>query len=259
MALRAAREAARRIVRAYDRPDLVKVSIKGPNDFVTNVDLDAERIIVDSLRQHYPDHRVTGEESTRNFEGSNNDYEWVIDPLDGTLNFVRQIPHFCVSIACLYKGRIEHAVTVDPIRNEEFVASRGQGCQLNGRRVRVSNATKLAGAVIAAGGPGMDKLASPQSAIYEHLFAEGCVLRQSGSACLDLAYLAAGKLDGLWLRGLHAWDMAAGALMVTEAGGLVGDFDGGSDFLDTGNIVAATPRCFRSLLPLVNKYSTSAQ
>lgn len=255
MALRAAREAGKRIARAFDRPDLVKVSSKGHNNFVTNVDREAEYIILESLRSHYPDHKFTGEESVDNRKAEDSEYEWVIDPLDGTLNFINQLPHFAVSIACLHKGRLEHAVILDPIRNEEFVASRGQGCQLNGKRIRVTQATRLDGTVIAAGGPNMHEIARQQSAIYEGLFERGCVIRQCGSACLDLAYVASGRMDGLWLRGLHRWDMAAGTLLVTEAGGLVSDFDGGTGFLESGNIVAATPRCFRELLPLVKKHA----
>ncbi len=160
-----------------------------------------------------------------------------------------------MAIACLRRGRLEHAVILDPIRQEEFVASRGHGAQLNGRRIRVSNRPKLAGAIIAAGGPNMNEVATQQGRLYEYLMKHNCVIRQTGSACLDLAYLAGGRLDGLWLRGLHVWDLAAGALLVTEAGGLVGDFEGGSKFLESGNIVAATPKCFRELLPLVSKYT----
>lgn len=254
LALRAAREAGKQIVRAFDRPDLVKVSVKGPNNFVTSTDREAERIIVESLISHYPDHKFTGEEGVANQTRDDAEYEWIIDPLDGTLNFVRQIPHFCVSIACLRKGKLEHGVILDPMRQEEFVASRGQGCQLNGRRIRVTARTELDGAVIGAGGPGMNETAQRQIGIYEYLFRQGSVIRQSGSACLDLAYVAAGRFDALWLRGLHAWDMAAGALMITESGGLVSDFEGGSKFLESGNVVAATPKCFKMLLPLVKKH-----
>lgn len=254
LALRAAREAGKRIAHAFDRPDLTKVSIKGHNNFVTNIDKEAERIILDSLRSHYPDHKYTGEEAVNNQDHGDAEYEWIIDPLDGTLNFVRQIPHFCVAIACLHKGRPEHAVIVDPMRQEEFVASRGQGCQLNGRRTRVTTRKELDGSVIAAGGPSMNEIADRQSEIYEYLFRHGAVLRQSGSACLDLAYVAAGRLDGLWLRALHSWDIASGALMITESGGLISDFQGGSKFLESGNVVAATPKCFKALLPLVKKH-----
>lgn len=254
MALRAARAAGKQITRAFDRPDLIRVSLKGHNNFVTNVDTDAERTIIESLRGHYPDHKFTGEENVDAGTGTNADYEWIIDPLDGTLNFVRQIPHFCVAIACRYKGRLEHAVIYDPMREEEFIASRGHGCQLNGKRMRVTTrGTTLDDAVIAAGGPGLSEVATAQSSLYEKLFRQGSVVRQSGSACLDLAYVASGRIDGLWLRGLQIWDMAAGALMVTEAGGLVSDFEGGSRFLENGNIVAGGPRCFKALLPLVKK------
>ncbi|MEX2489762.1 MAG: inositol monophosphatase family protein [Pseudomonadales bacterium] len=254
LALRAAREAGKQIARAFDRPDLIKVSQKGHNDYVTNVDKEAERIIVDSLLSHYPDHKFTGEEAVANQGRDDAEYEWLIDPLDGTLNFSRQIPHFCVALACLRKGVLEHAVILDPMRQEEFVASRGQGCQLNGRRTRVSSRKELDGAVITAGGPNMNEVADRQSEIYAHLFRQGSVVRQLGSACLDLAYVAAGRLDGVWLRGLKPWDIAAGALMVTESGGLISDFVGDSKYLQSGNVVAAPPKCFKILLPIVRKH-----
>lgn len=150
IALRAGRLAGQHIVRGFDRPDLVKVFAKGHNDFVTNIDREAEQMVIETLREKYPDHTITGEESGTSENGSS-DYEWIIDPLDGTTNFTRQVPHFCVSIACLHKGRIEHAVVLDAIRQEEFAASRGQGATLNGRRLRASELKSLDGASIATG------------------------------------------------------------------------------------------------------------
>lgn len=255
LALRAARLAGQHITRAYDRPDLIKISEKGKNDFVTNVDRDAERIIIDSLRSKFPDHTYTGEEGTYTPEHvKESDFEWVIDPIDGTANFVRGLPHFCVSIACLYKGKIEHGVIVDPIRQEEFVASRGQGCQINGRKVRVSEVNDFDGAMISTGGGGMSEVANAQSAIYAHLVEQRAIMRQPGSAALDLAYVACGRMDGMWMKNLQLWDMAAGALMVLEAGGLLGDFAGGANHLKSGNIIAAGPRVFKHLTPLVKKH-----
>jgi myo-inositol-1(or 4)-monophosphatase len=257
IALRAARFAGQHIVRAFDRPDLVEVSLKGHNDFVTNIDREAERILIDTLREKYPKHRITGEESgsVATFSGEEDEnYEWVIDPLDGTANFTRQIPHFCVSIACLYKGRVEHAVIIDPIREEEFVASRGQGATMNGKRIRVSSVEYMDGAMIATGGANRHEHAEAETSVYRQLIESRSFTREPGSAALELAYIAAGRLDGLWMRELQRWDIAAGALLVTEAGGLVGDFEGGASYMKTGNIVAGTPRCFKHLSSIVRKH-----
>ncbi len=253
LALRAARLAGERIARAFDRPDTINVSEKAKNDFVTNMDREAERIIIDSLRHAYPKHAFLGEEGTSTDDYPDAEFKWLIDPIDGTYNFVRGIPHFCVSIGCMHKGRLEHGVVLDPLRQEEFVASRGYGCQLNGRRLRVAGTESLSGAAISTGGRENDEVAGGQSAIYASLISDGAKMRQAGSAALDLAYVAAGRLDGMWMRKLNIWDMAAGALMVTEAGGLIGDFEGGANYLKSGDIVAASPKVFRSLAPLVKK------
>lgn len=253
IALRAAREASLQITRAFDRPDLVKIEEKGHNDFVTNVDRDVERTIVSALHETYPDHSITGEERINNIIVEGAEYEWIIDPIDGTMNFLRQIPHFCISIACLHKGKFEHGIILDPMRQEEFVTSRGRGCELNGKKVRVSVKEVLDGAVIGTGGQMKGETAQAQKEAYGHLLGEQVTIRQSGSACLELAYVAAGRLDALWMRGLSPWDMAAGALMVVESGGLVGDFAGGANHMQTGNIVAGTPKVFKSLVPVVKR------
>ena len=254
IALRAAREASLKITRAFDRPDLVKIDEKGHNDYVTNVDREVERIIAEALHETYPDHAISGEEQMSNVAPEDAEYEWIIDPIDGTMNFVRQIPHFCISIACLHKGKLEHGIIIDPMRQEEFVASRGQGCQLNGRRVRVSTKEVLDGAMIGAGGTARDNIAEAQSELTRHLQGEQVILRQQGSACLELAYVAAGRLDAMWMSNLKPWDMAAGALMVTEAGGLLGEFSGGANYMQSGNIVAGSPKVFKFLAPLVKKH-----
>lgn len=257
LALRAAREAVKHIARAYDRPDLIKTSQKGKNDYVTNVDRQAERVIIESLREKYPDHKYTGEEDTYEPEGNKpSDYEWVIDPIDGTANFVHGIPHFCISIACLHKGKIEHGVIVDPIRQEEFVASRGHGCQFNDQRVRIRGTKGLDGALIATSGGGWDDKCNEQGQVIAELMNQDAMTRQGGSAALDLAYIAAGRLDGMWMQNLRLWDVAAGALMVTEAGGLVGDFEGGSTHFKNGKLVAAGPKVFKALTPIVKKHLT---
>lgn len=254
IALRAARIAARQMARAFDRPDTIKVSDKGGNDFVTNVDQEIEQLVIDSLRQTYPKHAFRGEENVYGEPAGDAEYEWVIDPIDGTYNFVRGIPHFCISIGCIHKGRLEHGVIIDPLREEEFVASRGHGCQLNGRRIRASSLATLDGAAISTGGRENHEVADLQTAIYAKLLNEGAKMRQAGSAALDLAYIAAGRLDGMWMRQLNIWDMAAGALMVTEAGGLLGDFKGGTGYLESGNIVAASPKVFKALAPIVKSH-----
>lgn len=253
MALRAARNAGQRIARAFDRPDTIKVSEKARHDFVTNIDREAEYVIVETLREKYPKHAFRGEEgASAGDDGA--EYEWIIDPIDGTYNFVRGIPHFCISIGCMKDGRLEHGVIVDPMRNEEFVASRGHGCQLNGKRVRTSALESLDGACLSTGGRENAEIADKQSQVYLDLLNSGGKMRQAGSAALDLAYIAAGRLDGMWMRRLSLWDMAAGILMVTEAGGLVGDFEGGSQYLKSGNVVAAAPKVFRSLAPVVKRH-----
>ena len=252
IALRAARSAAKHILRGFDRPDLVKTRSKGNGDLVTNIDTEAEAIIADALRKKYPKHRVTGEESG-SAGPAGAEYEWLLDPLDGTKNFARQLPHFCISIGCRKRGRLEHGIVLDPIRQEEFVASRGQGATLNGRRMRVSGREGIAGATIAFCELGRREPAL-DLAVLKALTEVGALTRQPGSAALDLAYVAAGRLDGLWQAGLSPWDYAAGALLVTEAGGLVGDFTGSPDYAATGNLVAGTPHCFKPLTALVKRH-----
>jgi myo-inositol-1(or 4)-monophosphatase len=256
IALRAARLAGQHILRGFDRPDLVRVSDKGHHDFVTNIDHEAEQIVIETLKEKYPDHLITGEESGSN-DNKDAEWEWVIDPLDGTTNFTRQIPHFCVSIACLHKGKIEHAVVIDPIREEEFVASRGKGSTMNGRRIRVSELERLDGAVITTGGRDRHEFVDQEIEVIRQLMSDRAFTRQPGSAALDLAYIAAGRIDGMWMRGLARWDIAAGALLVTEAGGLIGDFEGGANYMKSGNTVAGTPKCFKQLSTIVRKHLAS--
>ena len=250
IALRAARKAGENIVRASDDLDHLEVKSKSLNDFVSEVDLAAEQEIKYQLQKAYPDHAVLGEES--GLTGAEDaDYCWVIDPLDGTTNYVRGIPHYAVSIACLYKGKLEHAIIVDPVRREEFTASRGRGAQLNGRRIRVSKRPSLDGALLGTGIPFKDhcddKLA-PYSKSMEILAGQCAGIRRAGAASLDLAYVAAGRLDAFWEIGLAKWDIAAGALLIREAGGLVADINGSETFLESGNIVCGNPKCFKAVL-----------
>jgi len=253
IALRAARKAGEGIVRASDELHRFEVKAKGINNFVTEVDINAEREIIYHLQKAYPDHAILGEESGL-IGDEKAEYRWIIDPLDGTTNFIRGIPHYAVSIACLYRGKVEHAVIVDPVRREEFTASRGRGAQLNGHRLRVSDLASLDGALLGTGIPFKDhcdgKLAQYSKTI-ELLAAQCAGIRRAGAASLDLAYVAAGRLDAFWEIGLAPWDIAAGVLLVREAGGLVADIDASDNYLETGNIVCGNPKCFKAVLQVV--------
>jgi myo-inositol-1(or 4)-monophosphatase len=253
IALRAARTAGEKIVRAGDRLDLVKVDEKGINDFVSDVDRNAEQDIISIIKRAYPEHGFHGEESGEHNPDS--DYIWVIDPLDGTTNFLRGIPHYAVSIGCLLNGKLEYAVVYNPVTREEFTASRGYGAQLNGKRLRVTSRASLDGALVGTGIPfrhHKEELLPGYLKTLGELASKTAGIRRPGSAALDLAYVAAGRYDAFWEMGLKPWDMAAGALLVTEAGGLVSDFSGGNDFLQSGNIVCGNPKCFKQVLQIVN-------
>jgi len=256
IALRAARKAGELIERALERVDVVTFEEKGRNDFVTDVDKAAEKEIIYNLRKAYPDHTIVGEETGRS-EGKDSDYEWIIDPLDGTTNFIHGIPHFAVSIACLYKGQAQHAVVLNPITREEFTASRGHGAALNGRRMRVSQQRGLNGALIGTGIPfngyAYEKMTPYLTALNE-IAGQTAGIRRPGAASLDLAYVAAGRFDGFWEMNLKPWDIAAGLLLVTEAGGLVSDFKGGNGSLKSGNVVCGAPKVFKPLLQVVGKH-----
>jgi len=256
IALRAARKAGEIIARASEQVDLLDVSEKGVNDFVTEIDTAAEKEVIYHISKAHPDHGFLGEEGGQ--QGNpDSDYQWIIDPLDGTTNFIRGIPHFAVSIACLYKGQLEHAVILDPIRREEFISSRGRGAQLNGHRIRVSSRKSLDGALIGTGIPYKARSENHIPAYMESLEAvtkQTAGIRRAGSAALDLAYVAAGRLDAFWEIGLNRWDIAAGALLIREAGGLIGDFSGGNAYLESGNIVAGNPKCFKAILQTVQPY-----
>ncbi|EED36753.1 inositol-1-monophosphatase [Luminiphilus syltensis NOR5-1B] len=252
IALRAARKAGELIVRASDELDRVGHVAKGAADFVTEVDIASEKEILYHLQKAYPDHQFLCEESglTGN---ADSEYTWIIDPLDGTSNFLRGVPHFCVSIACMRDGKLEHGVVLDPIRREEFTASRGRGAQLNGRRLRVSNRTEMKSALLGTGIPFLGhmehKLPGYTDALAQ-LTRQSMGVRRMGAAALDLAYVAAGRLDAFWEVGLKQWDMAAGVLLIREAGGLVADIDGAERYMDSGNIVCGTPKIFKTVLQI---------
>lgn len=258
IALRAARSAGELIFRSIERLDVIAINEKDAKDYVTEVDRAAEETIIQALRKAYPNHGILGEEGTSIAgTGEGADYQWIIDPLDGTTNFIRGVPHFAVSIACKYKGRLEHAVVLDPVRQEEFTASRGRGAALNGRRLRVSNRKSLEGALLGTGFPFRDSQLDHLDNylnMFRSLVGQTAGLRRAGSASLDLAYVAAGRFDAFWEFGLSEWDMAAGALLVQEAGGLVSDFTGGHDFLEKGHVVAGNTKCFKAVLTAIQPH-----
>lgn len=258
IALSAARKAGQLILRASEELDLVQVEEKGKNDFVSEVDRRAEQEIIYHIRKAHPDHGILGEESGTSAGGDgNSDYTWIIDPLDGTTNFLRGIPHYAISIACRYRGKLEHALIYDPNRDEVFSASRGRGAKLNDRRIRVSKLNSLDGALIGTGIPfrfhQQEKLPA-YCRTLETIADQTAGIRRAGAASLDLAYVAAGRLDAFWESGLQPWDIAAGALLVQEAGGLVSDFKGGNGYLESGDIVAGNPKCFKAVLQPVNRH-----
>ena len=246
IAVRAARQAGNVIARNIDRFDAFTVSEKSTNDFVTDIDRVAERRIIDTIRRSYPDHAFLAEESGAH---GHNDFEWIIDPLDGTANFVHGFPHVAVSIAVRHRGRLQHAVVFDPLRQELFTASRGSGAQVNDRRLRVATKSDLKGALLGSGFlfRELDRLESYLAAL-QALISGQAQIRRSGSAALDLAYVAAGRLDGFWELGLAPWDIAAGALLVQEAGGIVAEPSGGHDYMRSGDVAAANPKVLRAML-----------
>lgn len=253
MALRAARKAGDLIVRASDDMDRVGYQAKAAADFVTEVDIAAEKEILRQLGKAYPEHRFLCEESGLS-GNEDSDYTWVIDPLDGTSNFLRGIPHYAISIACLHRGKIEHAVVYDPVRREEFIASRGRGAQLNGHRIRVGSRHELNDSLIGTGVPFMghcDEHLDWYTQTLAAITSRSMGVRRAGAASLDLAYVAASRLDGFWEMGLNQWDIAAGALLVREAGGLITDLSGGEGWYDSGNVVCANSKLMRQILPLV--------
>ncbi len=245
IAVGAARRAGDVIVRSLDRVGTLVVSEKGRNDFVSEVDRAAEQVLIAAIRKAYPSHGFLAEESGAL---AGDDYTWVIDPLDGTTNFLHGFPQFAVSVACRHRGRAEVAVVFDPTRGELFTAERGAGTQLDGRRLRVSQRTGLEGALVGTGFPYREnrKWLAPYLAMLERVMNATAGVRRPGAASLDLAYVAAGRLDAFWEVGLSPWDTAAGNLLITEAGGRVGDFTGG-EYRDGGHLLAGTPRVFAAL------------
>ncbi len=256
IAVRAARAAGTVIFRSMDKVDNLKITTKGANDFVSDVDRQAEMTIIEIIRKAYPDHAIKAEENGE-LEG-NSDFQWIIDPLDGTTNFLHGFPQFAVSIAFKQNGRLSQAVVFNPVNQELFTASRGEGAMLNDRRIRVSSQKGLEGALLGTGFPFKEQQhLDCYMNTFKALFPMTAGIRRPGSAALDLAYVAAGRLDGFWEIALNDWDMAAGALLIKEAGGLVSDFAGGEDFLDSGNVVAGTPKVFKEILQSIKPHLTA--
>lgn len=249
-AVKAARRAGHIIVRHLDRLDRIEVQTKGRNDFVSDVDHLAEDEIVQVIRATYPGHSILAEESGQ--QRGTEDYEWIIDPLDGTTNFLHGHPQFSVSIAVRHRGHIEHGVVFDPLRNELFTGSRGNGAHLNDRRIRVSEVHRLRDSLLGTGFPYTTlKQLDAWMATFHSLLTRTSGIRRAGSAALDLAYVATGRFDGFWEMNLHEWDIAAGCLLVEEAGGLVGDLSGGQEHLASGNILAANAALFGEMLKII--------
>ncbi|OGT44539.1 MAG: inositol monophosphatase [Gammaproteobacteria bacterium RIFCSPHIGHO2_12_FULL_38_11] len=252
IAIQAARQASKIMLRALDQMDKIEITEKNPNDFVTQVDRVSEEIIIETIHKAYPHHAILAEESGHQ-NNQNEEYCWVIDPLDGTRNFMQGYPQFSISIALIKKNVVELGLVYDPIRQELFTATRGQGAYLNSRRMRISPAQKMKDALIGTGFPRLDKKNTKNYLkTFENVFMQCSDIRRAGSAALDLAYVACGRLDGFWESTLKIWDMAAASLMIKESGGIVSDFQGGETYLARGNIAAANPKILRELLPLIN-------
>ena len=253
IAIKAARRAGQIINRASNDLDSLKVASKQPNDFVTEVDLAAEQAIIEVLRDAFPGHGILAEESGES--GPESEFTWIIDPLDGTTNFIHGFPQYSISIALAKGNVIEQAVVYDPNRNELFTATKGAGAFLNDRRIRVSRRTRLNESLIGTGFPfrQFDHV-DAYLAMFKELTQKTAGIRRPGAASLDLAYVAAGRFDGFWEMGLSPWDMAAGVLLIQEAGGLVSDLSGEANYLATGNLVAGSPKIFGQLLPIIQAW-----
>lgn len=251
IAVKAARVAGKTIMHKSYRVDQLRYNLKGARDYVSEVDLKAEQQIVEIIRESYPNHAILAEE---NHALPGTDYEWIIDPLDGTTNFLHGVPQFGVSIAIRSRKYLEHAVIYDPVHEEMFTASRGSGALLNDRRIRVSNTQNLAEALIGTGFPFRDAdNLELWTAVFQKLAKKTSGVRRPGSAALDLAAVACGRFDGFWESGLMLWDIAAGSLLIQESGGLMSDFMGDQKFLATGMIVAGNPKIHEELIKIVRQ------
>jgi myo-inositol-1(or 4)-monophosphatase len=259
IAVRAARAAGKIINHAALDVGAVQVSKKQAHDYVTEIDKASEATIIEMLLNAYPGHSVLAEESGEAHGAKDSDYQWIIDPLDGTTNFIHGFPQYCVSIALAVQGRVEHAVIYDPTRNDLFTATRGRGAFLNERRIRVSKRFRLEESLISTGFAFRPDDDFPeQLSLLAELLPRCAGLRRPGAAALDLAWVAAGYTEGFFEKGLQPWDMAAGSLLVTEAGGLVGNFTGEADYLHQRECLAGNPKVYAQLVNLLSKYSKFA-
>lgn len=247
VAIQAATQASEVILRYFNRLDILSIKEKALNDFVSEVDVLAEEVIIATIQKAYPEHAILAEESGHTH--GKEDITWIIDPLDGTSNYLHAFPHFAVSIAVKKGDRIEHGVIYDPLRRELFCASIGRGAQLNNYRIRVSSQHDINKSLLVTRFPCRQQSLSEQYlATFSELSHRCSGIRRTGSAALDLAYLGAGRLDGIWEFSLKLWDIAAGVIIVKEAGGIISDPYGGEDYLNTGHLIAGNPQIHRSLL-----------
>ena len=256
IAVKAARRAGSIINRACRNIDIVAAREKAANDYVSEVDHEAEQAIVRTLLEAYPDHSILAEESGAS---GNSEYQWIIDPLDGTTNFLHGFPQYAVSIALAHKGIVTQAVIYDPGRNDLFTATRGRGAYLNETRLRVSKRAELKTSLVGTGFPFRQfEHVDAYLAMFRDMLKKTAGVRRPGAAALDLAYVAAGRLDGFWELGLSPWDIAAGGLLVTEAGGLIGDLEGNDQYMKSGNVVAGNPKVFAQIIQLLSPHLTPA-
>jgi myo-inositol-1(or 4)-monophosphatase len=259
-AVKAARRAGNIINRAARDLDLLTVTAKGPKDFVSEVDREAERVIVETLHATYPDHAILAEEGTGRDKNLAAEHVWIIDPLDGTTNFLHGFPQYCVSIALAHKGVVTQGVIFDPVRNDLFTATRGRGAFLNDRRIRVSRRQHLRDCLIGTGFPFRDgSFLDTYLQMMRTMITHTAGLRRPGAAALDLAYVAAGSYDGFFEVGLNAWDVAAGSLLVLEAGGLIGDLQGEGDYLHGGQVIAANPKIFSQMVQTLSPFRSALE
>ncbi len=248
-AVKAARRAGNIINRGARDLDLLTVTAKGPKDFVSEIDKGAEAAIVDIIHKSYPDHAILAEEGTNKGDNAGAEYVWIIDPLDGTTNFLHGFPQYCVSIAVAQNDIVQQGVIFDPVRNDLFTATRGRGAFLNDRRIRVSKRQHLRDCLIGTGFPFRDgSYLDTYLQMMKAMITQTAGLRRPGAAALDLAYVAAGYYDGFWEVGLNPWDVAAGSLLVLEAGGLIGDLSGEGSYLHGGQVIAASPKIFAQMV-----------
>ena len=256
IAISAARQAGDIIIRHADQLDRIKITAKSHNDYYSEVDIKAEQAIIQAIHKAHPDHGIIAEESGIKHEDA--ECVWIIDPLDGTSNYLHGFPFYAISIGIQIKNRLEHAVVYDPLRHECFSASRGRGARLNDRRLRVSKQTQLSSSMLGAGLQSSSSTEGPSFSTRQSLLEQCASVRRTGSVALELAYVASARLDGFFGFGLKPWDIAAGCLLIQEAGGLVSDQQGGDDYLKHGDVIAGTPKVFKSLVQALHASNKQA-